>query len=116
MIIRFATLELKHECNNLELLVKRLGARRARLLRQRLDELFNASVLEDMRCMPHVAFLVPGGSALLALDLGFPYRLELRPEAKSAPTNEISGWDWKKIDSILITGLIRAEQGNPAGR
>ena len=107
MKISFATEALRNECNNQELLVSRYGQQRARILRQRLDELFNADVLEDMRRMPHVTFLGSGqGPADLALDLGRPYRLAFRPHPE--PTLN-GGWDWKKIDSIQIVGLIRTD-------
>jgi hypothetical protein len=102
MRIVFATEALKNECNNQELLVKRLGANRARVLRQRLDELFNADVLADIRSFPHIGISAPQGDGDLALDLGAPCRLMFRPEA-SYPGN--GGWDWNKIDSIIIVAL-----------
>ena len=110
MKIAFATDAFRNECNNHELLVKQYGSRRARLLRRRLDELFNAEVLEDMRRMPHVIFLGPAagaGPGDLALDLGKPFRLVFRPHSESAPVGD---WDWKKIDSILILGLFKADE------
>lgn len=106
MKITFATESLRNECNNQDLLVKRCGARRARVLRQRLDELFNADVLEDLRTMPHVTFAGPlQGTGYIALDLGHPWRLAFRPQGPA----QIGGWDWKKIDSIIIVGLINAD-------
>ncbi len=102
MRIVFATEALKNECNNQELLVKRLGANRARMLRQRLDELFNADVLADIRSFPHIGISAPQGDGDLSLDLGAPCRLVFRPEA---PYPGNGGWDWNKIDSIIIVAL-----------
>jgi hypothetical protein len=99
----FATDDLKDECNNQETLVKLYGSHRAKLVRQRLDELFNADVLADMRTMPHVTFLDSRAPAL-ALDVGYPYRLAFKP---TRPPEENGEWDWKKVDSLCILGLIK---------
>ena len=103
MKILFANDALKKECNNQEMLVKRLGPYRAKLLRQRLDELFNADVLADIRFLPHVGISGPSqGGTDLALDLGHPCKLMFRP-AGAHPGD--GGWDWNKIDSIIILAL-----------
>ncbi|MEO6094912.1 MAG: killer suppression protein [Fibrobacteria bacterium] len=101
MNIQFDTEELRNECNNQELLAKSYGATRARLIRQRLDEMFNAGVLEDLRSMPHVRFAEPPHGADLALDLGAPYQLIFRPTGGSS----IGIGEWKKIDSVIIRGF-----------
>src|SRR5438445_9434794 len=106
MKIVLANEALRNECNNQVLLVKRYGAELARVLRQRMDELFNAEVLVDMRSMPHV--LISGaspGNPDLSLDLVPPYRLVFRPHAPAKHSN--GGMDWNKIDSILIAGLLK---------
>jgi hypothetical protein len=100
MKIVFATERLKNECNNQELLVNLYGAERARLLRQRLDELFNAEVLEDMRSLPHVAIAGAPPESDLAVDLGARFSLVFRPADGSDP-----GGDWRNVDSILILGI-----------
>ena len=109
MKIVFANEALKNECNNQELLIRRLGAKRARMLRQRLDELFNADALADIRSFPHIGISSHNGGADLALDLGPPYKLLFRPEA---PYPGNGGWDWNKIDSIIIVAL-RGSDGKP---
>lgn len=107
MKIVFANEALKNECNNQELLIKRLGTNRARVLRQRLDELFNAEVLADLRSFPHIGLSAPSpGGGDLALDLGPPCKLLFRP---AGPHHDDSGWDWNKIDSILIVALRGAD-------
>jgi hypothetical protein len=103
MNILFDTEELRNECNNQELLAKSYGAARARLIRQRLDEMFNAGVLEDLRSMPHVS-IAGAGSAHegdLALDLGAPYQLIFRPAGFTS--NGIG--EWNMIDSVIILGF-----------
>ena len=101
MRIVFGDEALKNECNNQVLLIKRLGANRARVLRQRLDELFNADVLADVRSLPHVS-ITSHSDGDLALDLGAPYKLVFRP-AGAVPAD--GGADWNKIDSIIILSL-----------
>lgn len=110
MKLLFATEAFRTECNNQEMLVKRYGGQRARLIRQRLDELFNADVLEDMRSLPHVAIHALAGGDL-GVDVGKPYWLAFRPypgQAGEAPATE----GWKKIDSIQIIGLARTDAEN----
>ena len=106
MKIVFANEALRNDCNNQVQLVKRYGAGLARVLRQRLDELFNAEVLEDMRSMPHVSISEASpGNPDLSLDLGSPYRLVFRPYSPAKYNN--GTMDWNKIDSILILGLLK---------
>jgi hypothetical protein len=103
MKIVFATEALRNECNNQEQLIKRHGANSARLVRQRLDELFNAEVLADMRSMPHVTLIAGEGSAL-ALEVGLRLHLVFRP---AMPPGADGEWDWKKVDSLVVMGLVR---------
>jgi hypothetical protein len=107
MKIVFANEELRNDCNNQELLIKRYGANRARIMRQRLDELYNAEVLEDMRAMPHVSIAVRPAGPDLELDLGGPYSLVFRPHGAAPDDN--GNWDWKRIDSIIILGLRKTD-------
>lgn len=110
MKLIFATESFRNECNNQDLLVKRYGASRARSLRQRLDELSAADVLEDMRSMPHVPFhAFPDSPGDLAVEAGAPYWLCFRPFPASESGPPVAS-DWKKIDSILILGLIAADE------
>lgn len=110
MKLLFATEAFRTECNNQEMLVKRYGGQRARLIRQRLDELFNADILEDMRSLPHVAIhaLADGD---LGVDVGKPYWLAFRPYG-SQPGEPAGAEGWKKIDSIQILGLVRTDAEN----
>ena len=110
MKLIFATESFRNECNNQEQLIKRFGASRARSIRQRLDELFNADVLEDMKSLPHVAFhSFPDSTGELAVEAGTPYWLTFRPFS-SGEAGAPGSWDWKKIDSIIIVDLIAANE------
>lgn len=111
MKIVFESEVLRTECNNQELLVKRYGSNLAQLLRQRLDELFNAEFLEDMRSMPHVSITnlhgVPGD---LALEIGPAHRLVFRPHPFDSDRSGPS--DWNKINSLIILG-VRENDAKP---
>src|SRR5688572_8236838 len=110
MKLLFATESFRNECNNQEQLVKRYGANRARLVRQRLDELFNAEVLEDVRSLPHVAIhAFADGAGELAVEVGAPHWLTFRPEAAGEGAVPAPG-DWKKVDCIRILGLVKADE------
>jgi hypothetical protein len=105
MNLLFDTENFRNECNNQDRLVRGYGVVRARLIRQRLDELFNAEVLEDIRSLPHVAVhsLEDGN---LAVEVGRPWWLAFRPE-REGPT---STGPWKKVDSITILGIVEADE------
>lgn len=115
MKLLFATEAFRNECNNQDLLVRRYGAQRARLVRQRLDELFNAEVLEDVRSLPHVSIHLlkdregPEGAGGLGVEVGAPHWLAFRPEPSAADADFFPG-DWKKVDCIRILGLVRADE------
>jgi hypothetical protein len=104
MKIVFATERLKNACNRQERLVRMYGAERARLIRQRLDELFNAEVLEDLRSMPHVTLAGAAPGSDLALHLGPRFQLLFKPNPVADP-----GDDWKNIDSITILGFRKQD-------
>lgn len=104
MKILFDNEALRNDCNNLDLLVKRFGEKRARLLRRRLDDFFTAESMEDLLALPHVSITGnPEGPGNLALDLGCPFRLLFR--LIRPPRHESGGGDWKKIDSMIILGI-----------
>jgi len=110
MQLTFATEAFRTECNNQDLLVKRHGAARARLIRQRLDELYNSESIGDLFSLPHVAVHAwPDSTAGLAVEIDPPYWLVFSPETAAGGGDSGAG-KWKKVDSIRITGLMRADE------
>jgi hypothetical protein len=113
MKLLFATEAFRNECNSQDRLVRRYGVQRARLIRQRLDELFNAEVLEDIRSLPHVGIharkVGAEGADALAVEVGPSHWLAFRPEPSVAGRDSFPG-NWKKVDCILILGLVRADE------
>ena len=94
-------------CNDSKLAVRRLGPRRARLLRRRLDELKAMAVLDDMRHLPAPRCHELRGnlSGKLSVDLGHPYRLIFEPANEPLPTKADGGLDWSRVTAIRLLGI-----------
>lgn len=77
MVILFKTAKLEKECNNENLMVKRFGALRSKLLKRRLTELTAVNALADLRCLPKTRCHELKGNlkGYLSVDLDHPYRL-----------------------------------------
>ncbi|MEO0013676.1 MAG: hypothetical protein RLZZ535_2065 [Cyanobacteriota bacterium] len=106
MDIVFKNQKFKKECNNQRLLQKQHGQIRAKRIRQRLDDLRAADVLEDMRNLPGRCHELRGDRAgQLSLDLDHPYRLIFEPANEPIPIKPDGGIDWKKVTAIKIIGV-----------
>ncbi len=106
MNILFSSQKFKKECNDHRLLTKKQGARRAKKLRSRLDDLRAAANLGMMRYLPGRCHELKGNRAgQLSLDLDHPYRLIFKPANNPVPSKEDGGLDWKGVTSVLIIGV-----------
>ncbi|WP_041440127.1 type II toxin-antitoxin system RelE/ParE family toxin [Syntrophobacter fumaroxidans] len=107
MDILFRSKKFAKECNQQELLVKRHGAQRAKLIRRRLDELRAAANLEVMRALPQARCheLKGNRKGQLSVDLDHPYRLLFKPDQDPLPEKPEGGLDWGKVSSIEILGV-----------
>ena len=87
MVILFKTAKLDKEYNNENLMVKRFGARRATLLKRRLNELHAASSLGVLRSLPQTRCheLKGNRKGQLSVDLDHPYRLIFEPADNPIP-------------------------------
>jgi plasmid maintenance system killer protein len=109
MEIRFANSKLEKECNDMRLLQRRHGKRRADLLAKRLAVLAAATSLADlgppyrgpMRCHE----LTGDRAGQLSIDLDHPYRLLFRPDHDPPPQRAEGGLDWTRVTRILILGV-----------
>lgn len=87
--------------------MRKHGAIRAKRIRQRLDDLRAAEVLEDMRHVPGRCHELKGDRAgQLSLDLDHPYRLIFEPANAPVPTKEDGGLDWTKVTAVIIIGVV----------
>ncbi len=104
MDIIFSSRKFERQCNEWRLLQKEHGEKRAKRIRQRLDELFAAENLDDIsRFPPARAHELTGDRAgQISLDLDHPYRLIIAPNHNPHPTKEDGGLDWSQVTQIII--------------
>ena len=107
MVILFKTAKLEKECNNENLMVRRFGANRARLLKRRITELAAAAMLEDLRNLPQARCHELKGNlkGYLSVDLDHPQRLVFKPENNPLSKKSDGGLDWSKVTIIRIIGV-----------
>lgn len=106
MIIQFDDPKLQKECNNQKRLVKRQGARRAKKIRQRLDDLRAAENLSVMRTLPGRCHELKGDrSGQLSLDLDHPWRLIFVPADDPPSLKDDGGMDWQNVKAVKIIGI-----------
>jgi proteic killer suppression protein len=103
MDIVFKTKKLEKEFNNQKSLEKSHGQKRAKRIRQRLDDLRDVNNLAEMRQLPGRCHeLTQDRQGQLALDLDHPYRLIFEPANEPIPTKEDGGLDWSKVTTVKI--------------
>ncbi len=106
MIIVFKNQKFQEQCNNQRLLEKKYGTKRAKRIRQRLDNLQAATVLEDMRNLPGRCHELRHDCAgQFSLDLDHPYRLIFEPADDPIPLKPDGGIDWTQVRAIRIIGV-----------
>ena len=82
---------------------KELGALRAKLFKQRLDELSAADTLEDTRYLPGKYHELKGDrKGQWACNLDQPYRLIFEPHETPIPQNEAGQYIWTQIVGVEI--------------
>lgn len=103
MNITFATTKLEKFANQYKVAVSKLGLKRAKKLKQRLDDLSAASSLEDVRYLPGKYHELKGDrKGQWACDLDQPYRLIFEPHENPIPTNKDGQYLWIEILGVEI--------------
>ena len=106
MDIQFQSRKFQQECTEQRKLVKKHGSVRAKKIRQRLDDLYAAVVLEDTRNLPGRCHELKGDRAgQLSMDLDHPYRLIFEPANDPVPQKRDGGLDWTRTTAIVIVGV-----------
>ncbi|GAB1543478.1 hypothetical protein NUACC21_61530 [Scytonema sp. NUACC21] len=106
MDIVFKNKKLEKDCNDQRLLEKKYGTDRAKRIRRRLDDLYDANVLEDMRNLPGRCHeLLYDRAGQFSLDLDHPYRLIFEPANEPIPTKPDGGIDWTEVTAVRILGV-----------
>ena len=109
MEITFSEAKLEKECNNDRLMVRRHGAKRARLLQRRLLQLRAAPSLATF----HPPYTGPARchelkgdqQGVFSVDLDHPYRLLFCPAHNPTPRRKEGGIDWTKVTAIEILSI-----------
>ncbi len=107
MVILFKTAKLEKEFNNENLLVKRFGTLRAKLLKRRLNELQAATSLDVLRSLPQSRCheLKGNRKGQLSVDLDHPHRLIFELVDNPIPKKSDGGLDWNKVTKVRIIGV-----------
>jgi proteic killer suppression protein len=101
--ILFQTRRLEKQCSSETTLVKTFGAKRAKKIRLRLDQLRAADHLQIMRTLPGRCHeLTENRKGQLAVDLDGPNRLIFEPADNPQPLKEDGGLDWGRVTAIRI--------------
>lgn len=104
--ILFRDRSFEDECNDFRQLKKHQGELRAKKIRQRLDDLRAAEVLEDMKTLPGRCHELKGNrSNQLSLDLDHPWRLIFTPADDPPACKPDGGIDWNGIRAVEIIGI-----------
>ncbi len=107
MIITFADKDLKKYANDERLAIRKLGARRAKLFKQRLDDLKDVESYEELKLLPgNYHELKNNRKGQWACDLDQPYRLIFEPIEKPIPSDKDGKYiliEIKTVDIVEIT-------------
>ena len=107
MDIFFKTGGIQKLCSQNAVAQKKLGAKMARKLQQRMMELKAAVTLADILRLPPARCheLKGNRKGQLSVDLEHPYRLLFVPAYSPVSTKENGGLDWAGVTKIEIIGI-----------
>lgn len=107
MDISFGDNKLQKYANDDRKASKKMGAKRAKLYKQRLDDLFDAETLEDTRHLPGKYHeLKTNRKGQWACNLDHPYRLIFEPHEDPIPTNEAGQFIWIEIKGVEVIEIV----------
>jgi len=106
MDISFGDSKLEKYANDDKKAIKKLGVKRAKLYKVRLDDLRASDSLEDVRHLPGRFHELKGNrKGSWACDLDHPYRLIFKPQNTPIPENEHGQYIWQEIEAVEITEI-----------
>ena len=108
MEIWFKKAGIQKLCSQKAVAQKKLGAKTALKLQQRMMELKAAETLTDISRLPPARCheLKGNRKGQLSVDLEHPYRLLFVPADNPIPKKEDGGLDWDQITEIEIIGIV----------
>jgi toxin HigB-1 len=103
MDISFANNHLKKCANSDSFARQKMGSVRARLYKQRLDEILASDSMEDLRHMPGRYHELTGDlKGKWACNLDQPYRIIMTPHEDPIPTDGRGCYIWAEIHGVAI--------------
>lgn len=106
MDIRFGDRKLKKFANSDRDGQKKLGQKRFKLYKKRLDQIKAAKSLEDLRYAPGRFHELTGNlKGQWACDLDHPYRLLFTPQENPIPTDAHGKFIWVQILGVEIINI-----------
>ena len=107
MKISFTNNKLKKILSNETKCIKVYGSRATKIIMQRLDDMYDADCLEDLKNFPgRYHELVGDRKGQWACDLVHPYRLIFTPEERPIPTDNNGKYIWIKINAVIIIEIV----------
>ncbi len=101
MQITYASKAIQRLCEEDKHQRKQLGEKRAKRLKNRLNELRAVEYVSQLQLgRPHP--LTGGRAGQFSVDLDGPMRLLFEPTDQPPPTLEAGGIDWRQVSSIRI--------------
>jgi Plasmid maintenance system killer protein len=107
MEITFTDKKLKKLAEDYPKSQKELGIIRATLFHRRLNDLYNAETLEDVKNLPGKYHeLVSDRKGQWACSLDHPYRLIFEPHEKPIPADKNGRYVWIEIKGVEIIEIV----------
>ena len=104
MEVSFATKSMQKWCSDEKAMRRRWGNKTARKLQQRLVELWAATTLHDISCVPPARCheLKGNRKGQLSVDVDHPHRLIFKPDHKPLPRKADGGLDWAEVTRVVV--------------
>ena len=113
MNVYFNDKKLENLSKDLRKCKKALGEKRSKLFIQRLNDLYLADTLEDVRYLPgHYHELKENRKGQWACDLDHPYRLIFEPHENPIPTDADGRYQWIEIKEVEIDEITNYHEKN----
>jgi plasmid maintenance system killer protein len=108
MEITFKNKKLEKALSTSRDMVALHGARRAKLIQQRLSEIEAAPTLAMLRFLPRPRCheLKGNRKGQLSVDLDHPYRLLFTPDHDPLPQAPAGGLDWAAVTRVCIQEIV----------
>jgi toxin HigB-1 len=107
MDISFYDKKIRKLANDDRKALQKMGKIRAKLFKQRLDDLAGAINLEDVRHLPgNYHELTQNRKGQWACDLDQPYRLIFKPHENPIPISDNGQYLWQEIKGVEIIEII----------